>query len=107
MGYQALLLNNKIPDIFLKVLGYRIENKNEKCTHFRKDKFGKDEYNYAIRYEIHIFRDKVFKQSEICVTPYYSRINMYDWFNGTEALYYLKKLENKLIKYTKIKEDKQ
>lgn len=105
MGYKALLLNNKIPDTFLKILGYKIINKNEKCTSFQKDIYGKDEYSYGIRYEIHIFRDKVFNQSEICVTPYYSRSDMYDWFNGEEALRYLMNLDRRLCKYTKIREE--
>ena len=105
MGYKALLLNNKIPNIFLKILGYKIDRKNEKCISYRKDIYGKDEYNYAIRYEIHIFRDKVFNQSEICVTPYYSRSDMYDWFNGEEALRYLMNLDSRLCRYTKIREE--
>lgn len=100
---NKLLLKKLVPDILLKILDYKIINKNKECTHFQKNKYGKDKFNYAIRYEIHIFRDKELKQSEVCVVPYYSRSNMYDWFNGKEALKYLKELDNKLVKYTKIK----
>lgn len=99
---DILQLKKHVPQFILKLLGYKISSKNEKCTAFKKVVYGKDEYNYGIGYEIHIFLDNVFDTREICVVPHYFRNNMYDWFSGEEALSYLYNLDKKLVKFTEL-----
>ncbi len=99
---EMLQLKRYVPQILLKFLGYKIRSKNEKCTSFQKIVCKKDYFNYAIEYEIHIFLDNAFNTREICVVPHYLANNMYDWFNGKQALKYLYKLDKKFVKYTKL-----
>ena len=103
-----LIIKRKIPNLIFKVLmkiyEFRIISKNDKCVSYRKDVYTKDEYNYGICNEIHIFDDMEFGYREICVTPHYFRSDMYDWYSGEEAKCHLTWLLPKLLKYTEIEE---
>ena len=100
---EILELKFDIPNWILRILGYKIRSHNEKCNAFQKNMYGKDNFNYAVIYEIHIFKDKVFKTNEICVTPHYLINDMYDWFSGKEALHFIKRLDKILSKFVVIK----
>lgn len=99
---EILQLKKYVPQILLKILGYKVIGQNEECTSYQKIVYRKDEYNYAVACEIHIFLDNVTNTREICVVPHYLRNNMYDWFKGRQALTYLYDLDKKLVKYTEI-----
>lgn len=101
---EILELKCNIPNLILKILGYKIKSKNKKCITFQKNKYGKDIFNYSIVYSILIFKDKEIKSSRIFINPYYFKSGMYEWFKGEDALNYLMQLDEKLAKFTKIKE---
>ncbi len=99
---EILQLKKYVPQILLKLLGYKIISQNEKCTSYQKIVYSKDQYNYAVACEIHIFLDNVFNTREICVVPHYLINDMYDWFKGRQALKCLYDLDKRLVKYTEI-----
>ena len=104
------LKNNKIPKLHLKLNGYKLEFKSDKCIEYKKTIVSKDEYNYGMFYFIHVYYypqdGEQDAWSNVCVSlKQYNRDWEdwgYDWYSGKYAersIPIIARYDKKLLKY--------